>query len=258
MTDSSRRAAFRARLRARETVTATFQRIPAYEVVEALALSGLDAVCLDTEHAPFDRARLDACLAVANAIDFPAIVRVTSAAPAAILQALDSGADGVLVPHVKSAEEAADAVRAARFGRGGRGYAGVTRSAGLGRQSMAEVLAGGAAPLVIAQIEDVEAVEQCEAICATPGLDAVFLGPADLSVALGQTDMTSPELDAAMRHVGVAAADNGLAYLTYVSTAEDAAARARHAVTGWFTGSDMGLMRRAAAQAAEVLRTAAG
>jgi 2-keto-3-deoxy-L-rhamnonate aldolase RhmA len=61
-------------------------------MVEVLARSGLDFLCLDAEHAPFDRARLDSCLAVARALDFPILVRVPSSLPQDILQALDAGA----------------------------------------------------------------------------------------------------------------------------------------------------------------------
>ncbi len=64
---------------------------------------------------------MDVCLALARALDFPAIVRVGSGSAENILQAFDSGAVGVVVPHVTDAARAAEVARAARFGLGGRG-----------------------------------------------------------------------------------------------------------------------------------------
>ena len=93
----------RERLRARDLLSATWVKTPHPHVVEVLALSELDALVLDAEHAPFDRAALDACLLAARAGGKPVLVRPESASPAAILQALDGGADGVVVPHIRSA-----------------------------------------------------------------------------------------------------------------------------------------------------------
>src|SRR5690606_22818818 len=100
--------------------------------VEVLAMSGLDFICIDAEHAPQDRRATDACLTVARALGLPALVRVPEGTPAQILTALDSGAVGVVVPHVFNVERATIAARAAHFGHGGRGFAGSTRWAGLG------------------------------------------------------------------------------------------------------------------------------
>lgn len=253
MTQSSRRAAFRDTVRARGLFSATFQKTPAYEVVEVMAHSGLHTMCIDTEHAAFDRARLDACLAIGRALDFPLLVRVPSSDPACMLQALDSGADGVIVPHVDSPEKAAAVAKAARFGRGGRGFAGSTRSAGFATRSMGAVLAETADTLVVVQIEDIEGVDTCEAICATPGIDAVFLGPADLSVAYGHANQDNPDLMAAIARVGAAAEANGLGYFTYVPNAEKAKAWQVHGFTGFFIASDHAWMLQGArAQAAAI------
>ncbi len=97
-----RTAGFRQRMLSGEFLAGTFQKTPSYEVIEVLAMSGLDFVCLDAEHAPFDRGRMDACLAMARALDFPALVRVGAFTPQDVLQALDSGAVGIVVPHVYS------------------------------------------------------------------------------------------------------------------------------------------------------------
>ena len=99
---------FKSRMANRDMMAGTFLKTPAYELVEVLATSELDFICIDMEHSPFDRARTDACLAVARALDFPVLVRVTHFAPQTVLQVLDMGAVGVVAPHIITAEQAKD------------------------------------------------------------------------------------------------------------------------------------------------------
>ena len=85
------------RISSGQMIAGTFVKTPAIEMVEVLSMSGLDVLCLDAEHAPFDRARLDACLAVARGLGMPCLVRVPDGQPSTLLQVLDSGANGVVV-----------------------------------------------------------------------------------------------------------------------------------------------------------------
>ncbi len=170
-------AGFRQRLLSRVPLAGTFLKTPAYQMIEVLSQSELDFVCLDAEHAPFDRGAIDACCAMGRALDFPVLVRVGDSSAREILQALDCGAVGIVVPHVDSAAKAADVARSARFGRGGRGYAGSTRWAGFASQSMPDLLKKSQEETVVmVQIEELDGVADCEAIAATNGIDAVFLG----------------------------------------------------------------------------------
>ena len=100
------------RLAAGDALWGTFLKTPSPIVVEVLASAGLDLICVDAEHAPFDRAAIDLCLMAARAAALPAIVRTPTAAPEHVLNALDCGADGVLLPHIRSADEARAAVAA--------------------------------------------------------------------------------------------------------------------------------------------------
>ncbi len=222
-----------------DMLAGTFLKTPAFEMIEVLAMSGLDFLCLDAEHAAFDRARMDACLAVARALDFPVLVRVPSSQPQDILQALDAGAVGVVVPHVLDRETAEAIARASRFGRGGRGYAGSTRWAGFATRSMPDLLAKSVREtIVIAQIEDIEGVENSDAIAAVEGIDGLFLGPADLSVAYGKDHQTSDELIAAIEHVAIAAKAHSKTYATFVPDAEKAAHWQRYGVSMFFVASE--------------------
>lgn len=241
-------ATFRKRMLAGDYLAGTFLKTPAYELIEVLAQSGLDFICLDAEHAPFDRARMDACLAMARALDFPALVRVGSATAENILQALDAGAVGLVCPHIDTVEKAAEIAKAARFGHGGRGYAGSTRWAEFATRAMPDLLEQSQKEtVVIAQIEEPEAVEIADQIAATQGVDGLFLGPADLSVGYGKTDQTSPELMAALASVGAAAKSAEKAYMTFVPDAAKVADWARYGLTMFFIASEHGWMRQGAA-----------
>lgn len=195
------------RLAAGDTLWGSFLKTPSPILVEVLASAGLDLLCIDAEHAPFDRSGIDLCVMTARAADLPVIVRTPTAAPEHLLNALDCGADGILLPHIRSAEEAEAAVLAARYGRGGRGYAGSSRAAGYGTNPISKHLAASASrTTVIAQVEDVEAVEAIEAIVAVSGLDALFVGRIDLTIALGETDPDAPVVVSAVKRVLAAGA----------------------------------------------------
>ena len=174
---------FRERLLAGDLLIGTWVKTPHAHVVEVLALTSLDVLVLDAEHAPFDRGNLDQCIMAARAGGKPVLVRPSSAAHEQILNALDLGADGVILPHIRTAEEAADAVKACHYVSGGRGYAGSSRAAGYTTKGMAGHRAAAKSVIVIAQIEDVEGVDNIGAIAAVEGVDALFIGRADLTIA---------------------------------------------------------------------------
>lgn len=245
-----RTAQLRARILGRETLASTFVKTPEVTVIEVLATSGLDFVVLDGEHAAWDRGRLDACLAVARAMDFPALVRISSASDENILLALDAGAVGVVVPHVDSIEKAQALAKAAHFGRGGRGFAGSTRWAGFATRPMGDVLDQDVQTVVMAQIEEPEGVEACEGIAAIDGIDALFAGPADLTVGYGHRSQDNPDLPAALERVGKACAANGKAFVSWVPDAAKAAQWSRYQMTCFVVASEHTWMRQGAIAAA--------
>lgn len=218
-------AGFRARLRAGDDLSGIVVRTPSHQVIEVLAAAMRpDVVMLDTEHAAWNAEALDATIAVAVALDLPVLVRVAELTAASLQRPLDMGATGVVVPHVRTAEEAARAVLLAHYGDGGRGYSGSTRSAGWGTRGMNEVLREAAErTTVVVQVEDPVALTAVDAIAATSGVDAVFVGAADLTVALGAGSPTDERVDAAVARVLDACA---AASTTVVAFAADAAAAA--------------------------------
>ncbi|MFT4150385.1 MAG: aldolase/citrate lyase family protein [Paracoccaceae bacterium] len=236
-------ARFRSRLTAGEALAGTFVKTPSSEVIEIMALAGVDFICLDAEHSAFGRRELDWCLALARALHLPAIVRVAHTAPETLLQALDCGAAGVLVPHVRSAAQADGVARLARFGAGGRGYAGSTRQGGFTARPMADLLREAPDEVVIiAQIEDPEALDEVATIAATPGIDGVFFGAADLGVGLGLGRSTGPELDRAFAATAAAAAAAGVALGAYGARPEALAGLREKGVRIALIGSDQGMV----------------
>lgn len=249
-----RTANLRARVLAREVLSSTFVKTAEVTVIEVLATSGLDFIVLDGEHAGFDRGRLDACLAVARALDFPALVRVSCGSEENVLMALDAGAVGVVVPHVDSVAKAQALVKSSHFGRGGRGFAGSTRWAGFTMQSMGDVLDQDSQTIVMAQIEEPEGVEVCEGIAAIDGIDALFAGPADLTVGYGHRNIDNPDLPVALERIGKACAANGKGYVSWVADADKAAEWARYGMTGFVVASEHTWMRQGAIAAANGIK----
>ncbi|MCY4336672.1 MAG: aldolase/citrate lyase family protein [Litoreibacter sp.] len=245
---------FKARMRDGDTLVGTFLKTPAHEMIEVLAKSNLDFICLDAEHAPFDRERLDICLAVARALDMPTLVRVPVGAPVELLKALDSGATGIVAPHIDTVEKARELARAGRFGHGGRGYAGSTRWAGFATRSMPEVLQQSIdETVVIAQIEEPEGVEAAEQIAAVDGIDGLFVGPADLAVCYGKTDIADPQVRDAMRRTGEAAKAHAKTFMTFAPGAAQGPALKELGVTMFFVASEHAFMLRGANEEADAL-----
>lgn len=190
------------RLSAGEPVIGSFVKTPSPIIVEVLAMTDLDCLCLDAEHAPFDRLAIDACAMAARAAGKDLLVRVPAVTSEHVLNALDCGATGIVAPHIRSAAEAEALVRMAHYGAGGRGYAGSSRAAGYTTRPMAAHLQGSAKrTVVIAQIEDPEAVEALDEIAAVDGIDALFVGRVDLTVAYGATDQDDPRVIDAVERV---------------------------------------------------------
>lgn len=179
---------FRRRLTGGDLLIGTFIKTPSPIVAEVLSLSELDVFCIDTEHAPFGRMETDLCLSVFRAADRPSLVRVADDSPTEIRCALDSGATGILVPHVTSAEQAAAIVKAAHFGDGGRGFAGSPRAAEYATKSIDDHIAESREQTtVIVQIEDIAALQHVAQIAGVDGVDAIFVGRVDLAVAMGKS-----------------------------------------------------------------------
>jgi 2-keto-3-deoxy-L-rhamnonate aldolase RhmA len=155
-------------------------------ISEAMAYHGYDFIWIDAEHGPFDKERILSHIVAANAGGAAAIVRVVWNDPTIIKPILEMGPDGIIIPMVCSAQEAQKAVSACRYPpKGIRGF-GPRRANKYGAQPLADYLENADASILkIVQIEHVDAVMEIEGIIAVEGLDAIIVGPNDLSASIG-------------------------------------------------------------------------
>jgi len=162
-------------------------KMPAASTVELAGHAGFDFVLVDTEHGPNDMTELEHHIRAADSVGIRSLVRVSDAQSSDILRALDAGAHGIVVPHVKSPSDVRRAAALTRYPPGGRrSLAMSTRAARHGTRAVDEHLAAARRDVVlIAQLEDAEALDHMPEILATDGLAGVFIGPADLSASLG-------------------------------------------------------------------------
>ncbi len=226
------------------------------QTVEALAPSGFDFLVFDLEHTPNDFPSLHAQLAVLGTSQTAAVVRVPELSQPFIKMCLDLGAHAIMVPNVGTVEQARLAVSYTRYPpQGVRGVAGSVRALRYGRDRSYFATANDNA-CVLAQIESREGLRNLEDICAVDGIDLLFFGPSDLAADSGLLGQPShPDVVAAVedgirrvralgKHAGVLAGEPDLA--RYLAAGVTVAA----------IGSDLGLMVRAADQAAAKYVTA--
>jgi 2-keto-3-deoxy-L-rhamnonate aldolase RhmA len=214
----------RRRLQDGPALVGTFVTVPRVEIVEIAAVSGFDLVVLDTEHGPFGVEALPALIAAGQGAGLAVVVRVAENSEQVIGAVLDAGADGVLIPHVTGAEDAGAAVRAARLPpAGSRSVHGWVRAARYG--AIADyATSGDAGVAVLVMAEGTDAIGDLPGILATPGLDAVFVGPMDLSASLGLTGQPDhPRVRALAGDVLTAATAHGRAGAIFAPTAAAAA-----------------------------------
>jgi len=159
-------------------------------LVEFLGALGFDWVFIDCEHGWMSESEVEHMVRAAEAFDLVPIVRVPTNSPPVILRFLDLGVMGIVVPHVDTREQAEAAIRAAKYypmGERGSNYGtGRNNDYGVGMGDVREYYeASNRETMVIALIESAEGVRNVEGIVSVPGLDASWLGPADLAQSMG-------------------------------------------------------------------------
>lgn len=216
----------------------TFIKSASYQMVEILALSGLDCAILDAEHAPFSPGDLDRMILAARAGGLPALVRVAGLDPAPIAACLDMGATGIVVPHVRTADEARAAVSATKYA-GRRGFSPSPRAGGYGtRGADAYLAAADTETSVWCQIEDAEALDRLDDIAAVPGVDCLFVGRADLALSLGASGTGDPRVAEAVKAVGAACRRAGRTAGLFVPGTAEIEARKAEGYSAFICGSD--------------------
>lgn len=193
-------------------VIGTWTQIAHPDLIDALGATGFDFTIIDCEHGAFGVETAEPLIRACEAAGVAPLVRVPRGDCTSIGKALDAGAIGVLAPAVGSAEEARVLASATRFApEGTRGACPIVRAAAHSATAWRDFAAAQQGNGLIAMIETPDGVAAADAICATPGVKAVLLGPFDLSVAMGhEGDVRVPAVQAALERVVAAARSAGV------------------------------------------------
>ena len=192
-----RRSTVKARLAAGEVVYVVKAAYRDPRVVELMGGMGFDCVWICNEHIANDRSTLEAMVCAGRAGDIDTMVRIHPKNYTDIIQVLEMGANGIMLPQLTSARQVKALVDEIYFApRGRRKIDGIGADANFGLLPLQEYLRrANEETFVVAQIETVEALEEIDAIAAVEGVDVVFIGPADLSLAVGHPgDVNCPEV----------------------------------------------------------------
>lgn len=220
-----------------------------------LAAAGSDAVTVDLQHGEATFEHLGATMSAIDGERAVPFVRLGWNDPASAMRALDLGARGVICPMVNTAEEARAFVRACRYPpEGVRSYGPVQGAFGVGREQTERA---NAAVLAFAQIETAEGWANLDAICSTPGLDGLYVGPADLSLTLGLqgfADLGAKDMLDALDRVIEAAETHGVVAGIHAATADSAVEMGIRGFRFLGTVGDAELLRAGAEQSFERAR----
>ena len=245
---------FTQRLRQNELLLGTMLTLPSPEVAEIIAACGYDWLFMDGEHgnlSTLDWQRMLQAVAGRSA----AIIRVAENTERDIKKVLDIGADGIIAPQVNSAEEARHVVACCKYPpRGIRGV-GLARAQGYGRNFAEYMESANDRIAVIIQAEQIDAVNNIDDIVKVDGIDAVFIGPYDLSASMGRMgEVDHPEVVEAIDRVGRACQQNDIALGYFGTTAESVKAYIGKGYHLICAGVDAAFVTQGAEQVLEKLR----
>ncbi len=211
--------AFKEKLR-REPVIGPFSKTEDPAFIETLGHAGFDFVILDTEHGPNSTRSLQHLVRAAQIGGALPIVRLKENAPFTVGEALDIGAGGVQAPQINGAAEAHELIQRARFAPAGRrGVCRYVRAADYSALPREDYFREANEAVLVVQIEGEAGLANLNEIIAVPGIDIVFVGPYDLSQALGLTGQVDhPRVKEKVRQIAATCRAAGLAVGTFVES----------------------------------------
>jgi len=182
-----RKNVIKAKIKAGQPALGVFINFASPAAVEIVGYSGVDFVVIDAEHGPMSEQACEEMVRAADVVGITPIIRVAQNVPQVILRHLDVGALGVQMPMINTRADAELAVRSVKYyPLGRRGLAGMRASAfGLVTPLSEYVEEANRETMLITHVETVEAVENLEQVLEVEGIDVVFIGPTDLSQAMG-------------------------------------------------------------------------
>ena len=195
---------FAARLKRQELLLGTMLTLPTPETAEMISKCGFDWLFLDGEHGPASMLDWQRVMQAVGG-RCACVLRVPSNSEANIKKALDIGADGIIVPMVNSAEQARDAVAWSRYPPEGKRGIGLARAHGYGLDFADYMGRANEDIAVVLQVEHIDAAAIIDAIVAVDGVDAIFVGPYDLSASMGKAGrVDDPEVREVIDRVAAA------------------------------------------------------
>jgi len=247
------------RLRAGETVFSGWCGLPYPIVAETFGREGFTAVTLDAQHGLWDVSALVAGVAAVRQAGAAPLVRIPVGDFALVSRALDFGAEGIIAPMINTQAEARAFAAAAKYppiGERSWGPHRATALAGLSDQTV-YLREANDHVVTLAMIETRVALGNLEAIVGTPGIDGIFLGPSDLSLALSDgtsLDPLSADVERELDRMLAAAQKAGKMTGAYCHSTERALALAKRGVRFLAVMSDLAVLRAGAAAAAKALK----
>ena len=177
---------FRARVLSGDPLLGSFLTWPVPGLPEILALAKFDFIVLDAEHGFFSIESIENMVRASDGAQMPSIVRVPSCPAAEVGRSLDAGAAGILYPRGESAVMIRQGVEAAKYAPAGKRGLGGVRANRYGTLPLGQfVRDANASTVIVVQIETAAALAEMDAIAATDGVDVLYVGPNDLTSALG-------------------------------------------------------------------------
>jgi 4-hydroxy-2-oxoheptanedioate aldolase len=247
------------RLRAGETVYGAWCMLGSSIVAETIAREGFAAVVLDAQHGLWDTSSLISGIGAVNHAGAAPVVRVPLNDFALVSRALDFGAEAIIAPMINSAADARQFAAAAKYPPLGERSWGPLRAMVLqGRTAPVDYLhEANDGTLTFAMIETASALGNVDAIAATPGIDALFVGPFDLATALsGGTaqDVQAPQVEQAIDKICAATKKAGKIPGIYCRDAAGALATVKRGFRFVIAGNDQTTLRAATAAQLKVLK----
>jgi 2-keto-3-deoxy-L-rhamnonate aldolase RhmA len=247
---------FKQRIRSGPVALGTLVTVGAPAVVEALSMTGLDWLFIDLEHGSLGLETAEDLLRAVRG-DCYTLIRIPENSPLWIRKVLDLGCDGLIVPMVCSEAEARRAVEHSKYPPAGQRSVGVARAHGYGLEFADYVANANERISLIVQIEHISAVRNLSSILDVAGIDAVLIGPYDLSGSmnlLGQVD--HPAVQEAMGVIRAACSERGIPFGVFVLERESIEATLATGVSFLAVGTDLSLMCSSARSAIDTARGA--
>lgn len=209
----------------------TFLGVSTPSIVEILGYTGLDFVVIDTEHGPYDTMPVSDLIRASQSRGMAPVVRVADVTHKEIQRAVDNGAEGIIIPCLRSMDDFRKAVELCKFPPlGSRGFI-KARGSGFGNEEWAEgtleeyMHNSNEKVLLLPQCETREALENIEAIVDIEGIDGIFIGPFDLSISMGiPGQFDAPQFRRAVSRVLTACKEAGKLCMIFTSSVEEAKA----------------------------------